>query len=362
MLIVDGHLDLAMNALLYERDITLPLEALRQREAGGVAEQRGTVTLSLPELRTSRAAVVAGTLIARAKPWIDPARTIGRGDIDYPSADMAYAVAMGQLAWYRLLEERGEIRLITTQAGLDKHLARWERGEADPPVGVILLMEGADPIVEPGQVAAWCQAGLRLVSLAHFGHSRYAAGTPPTDPAEGEQDAPLTPRGRELLKKMKDQPIALDLSHLSDTSFFEAAERFEGPVCASHSNARALTKENEARQISDEQIRIIARRGGVIGMAMHWCMLKPTARRATLEHVAEHVDHVCQLAGSARHVGIGSDLDGGFGVEDAPEDVTRYRDVRQLADRLRERGMSEEDVAGVFAGNWLAFYRRVLPG
>lgn len=366
MWIFDGHLDVAMNALLYERDQTLPVEKLRRREAGGAGDDRGGAMVSLPELRGAGVAVIVGTLIARAKPWVNPARKILRNDLDYPDASMAYAAAQGQLAYYRLLESRGLLRIITDAASLDEHLRAWQspRRSSEPlPVGVILLMEGADPIVEPQQVRAWWSQGLRVLGLAHFGHSRYAAGTPSRDPSSPEQDGSLTLLGLELLKHMRELPIALDLTHLSDTSFYQAVDAFDGPVCASHSNCRSIAP--GPRQLSDRQIRLIVERDGVIGVAMHYAMIRQgqglKAADVRLGHVAEHIDHICQLAGSARHVALGTDLDGGFGAEATPADLQSYADLHQLAPLLSQRGFDEADVAAFFHGNWLRFFRRTLP-
>ncbi|MEX0886263.1 MAG: membrane dipeptidase [Phycisphaeraceae bacterium] len=395
----DGHLDLAMNALLYERDQTLSIPALRKREARPNADDRGIATVTLPELRRCGVAAVVATLIARAKPWVDPARRIGRMDLDYPDARMAYAAAQGQLAYYRLLEAQGELRIMTTAGALARQFEQAARVEpaldvagpggatgrsagttgglpantgatggpptrAAPEPGVILLMEGADPIVEPAQVHAWHAAGLRALALAHYGHSRYAAGTPSPDPTGREQDGPLTELGVALLREARELPLAIDLSHLSDTSFYQVIDTWPGRVCASHTNCRALVP--HPRQFSDEQIKLIVERDGVIGMVMYAGMIRPLARDGgrpvdvRLAHVVEHVDHVCQLAGSAKHVALGTDLDGGFGAEATPGDLQRYEDLTRLEPMLRDRGFDDADVAGFFHGNWLRFYSEVL--
>ena len=364
MLIFDGHLDLAMNALLHERDQTLSVAALRQREAAGVDDTRGIATVSLPELRQAGVAVVAATLIVRVKANLDPGRSLRRDTLDYPDASMAYAVAQGQLAYYRLLEKRGEIRILTDLPSLDAHLADWQRVDTTvKPIGVMLLMEGADPIVQPAQIHEWAADGLRILGLAHYGRGRYAAGTPSLDPTSPEQDGPLSPIAYELLEQMAKLPIALDLTHLGDTSFMQAIDAFDGPTCASHSNCRALA--DTVRQLTDEQIKRITQRDGVIGMAMHKAMIhwpgdNPLRSAVSLAQVIEHIDHICQLAGSAAHVALGTDLDGGFGSEACPHDLNDYRDLHKLAPMLADRGFSDADIAGFFHGNWLRFYRQVL--
>ncbi len=398
----DGHLDLAMNALLYERDVTLPVAALRKRERQPNPDDRGVATVSLPELRRCGVAVAAATLIARTKPWVDPARRIGRMDLDYPEASMAYAAAQGQLAYYRLLEARRELRIITDAAALNEHFEQATRiapatpatpaaagattvqagavdhpgqrslaGPAsatpDPPQpGIILLMEGADPIVEPAQIHQWHAQGLRALALAHYGHSRYAAGTPSPDPASHEQDGPLTPLGHELLREARELPLAIDLSHLSDQSFYQVVDAWPGRLCASHTNCRALVPNQ--RQFTDEQIKLIIEREGVVGVVTYAGMIRPLARdggRAAdvrLAQLVEHIDHVCQIAGSARHVGLGSDLDGGFGAEATPAELNDYADLLKLEPLLRERGFDDQDVAGFFHANWRRFYHDVLSG
>ena len=196
-------------------------------------------------------------------------------------------------------------------------------------------MEGADPIVDVDQAAAWWDLGLRSVNLAHYGKSRYAVGT--------GGDGPLTPDGVQLLKEFERLGMILDATHLSDTSFFQALDTFGGPVLASHNNCRALVP--DGRQFSDEQIRLLIDRGAVIGAALDAWMLAPgwvrgqTTRDVVgLDAVADHIDHVCQLAGNARHAAIGSDLDGGFGTEQVPAGLDRISDLQKLDAILAARG------------------------
>lgn len=371
-LLFDGHLDIAMNALDYERDQTLTVEEIRKRETPAPEDDRGVCMVTLPELRAGNTAVVTATLFARTKPWIDPRRKPRRDNSDWPSADMTHAVARGQLAYYELLMGRGELNLITSKGELQAHLDLWrQRGsslaaaQSASPLGVILMMEGADPITRVEELGEWYELGLRCLSLAHFGHSRFACGTPPADPKSTETDGPLKELGRALLKEMARLRVALDLTHLSDISFWEAIERYDGPVCATHSDCRALSP--TPRQLDDAQLRAIIERDGVIGMAIHNGMLKWTDGQAPprdsvgLGVVADHIEHVCNLAGDAKHVAIGSDLDGGYGRDRTPRELDTHRDLQRLAPLLRDRGFSEDDVANVFSGNWLRFYDRVLP-
>lgn len=219
-------------------------------------------------------------------------------------------------------------------------------------------MEGADPIVTPAQVGEWWSLGLRFVGPAHYGRSHYAYGT--------GVDGPLSPQGVELLREMRRAGMALDATHLSDASFRAALEVFDGPVLASHHNCRALVPGD--RQLADEQIAALIERDAVIGAALDAWMLHPGWERGktspqvvSLEAVADHIDRVCQIAGDARHAAIGSDLDGGFGTEQTPRDLDTFADLHKLEGILARRGYSSEDVAAVFHGNWLRFFRRALP-
>ncbi len=361
-MIIDAHLDLAMNALRYERDQQLTVEAIRRWEHPGVDDGRGAATVSLPALRDAGVAVVTATILARCKPWVDPKRKPGRTDIDYPEPAMAHAYAHAELAYYRLFERRGAFRVIRTAADFDAHLASWR---PDGPIGLILMLEGADPVSEPIEIGDWHAAGVRCLSLAHYGHSRYAAGTPSTNLDHPEPDAPLTDLGVELLRAMEPLNVALDLTHTADRSLAQALDLYGGPVCATHCNTRALC--DAPRQLSDDQIKAIAGRGGVIGAVLYNGMIDPgyhrdpNRGRVRLTDLVRHVDHICQLTGSRDHVGLGSDLDGGFGVEHCPYDFDTYPDVLKLGEALRDSGFNDDEIDGFFAGNWARFWRGVLP-
>ena len=355
MLVIDGHLDLSMNALQGNRDLRQAVHTIRTLEKGAPGKDRGLGTVAFPEMRRGRVALCFATLIARSTGH--PA-----ADIDYGSTAQAFGVARGQLAYYLALEVQGYVRLIADRAGLDAHLAEWVRWDAlerpdpasVPPLGMVLSMEGADPILDPGQLEAWWDAGLRLLGPTHYGPGRYAGGT--------GTELGLTELGRPLLDEMERLGVPLDLTHLSDEAFWEALAHFDGPVLASHSNCRALVPHQ--RQFSDEQLRAIVERGGVVGAAFDAWMLKPgwiASRGAapdpevTLATVVEHIDHVCQLAGDSLHAAIGTDLDGGFGLEQSPADLDTIADLQLLPELLAGRGYDRDDVAAIMHGNWLRF-------
>jgi membrane dipeptidase len=218
----------------------------------------------------------------------------------------------------------------------------------------MLSLEGADSMVTLGHLERSYTDGLRAVGPAHYGPGTYAQGTDAT--------GGLGPRGRELLSEMDRLGIILDATHLCDDSFWEALEHFKGPVWASHSNCRSLVPHN--RQYSDEQIKALVGRGAVIGGALDaWMMTPgwirgkttPDAVGLKLDKLVEHIDHVCQLAGNARHSGIGSDLDGAFGREQTPADLETIADLARLPAMFAARGYSKADTDGIMAGNFINF-------
>src|SRR3954447_9822824 len=276
--IFDSHLDLAWSACSFNRDLTLPVDEIRRREAHMTDERsRGRNVLSLPELRAAGVACCVGTLLARGGPAQSPQLTYKRTDLDHANPTLAYAAAHEQLAWYRLLESQGHLKMIRSAAELDTHWQAWAetRLAANAPkaairspqsaIGVILSMEGTDPIVTPDHVHDWFAAGLRAAGLAHYGRGQHAYGT--------GVDGPLSAAGIEVLRTMDDVGMILDVTHLSDQSMAQALEYFDGPVLASHHNCRALVPGD--RQLSDDQIKQIVARGGVIGAALDAWMLYP---------------------------------------------------------------------------------------
>jgi membrane dipeptidase len=354
MIIFDAHLDLAWNAIDWNRDLRLPVADIRrsEREQGMNGKGRGVGTVSFPELRRGKVAIFIATLLARLmRPNAMPA--IQR----YSSMEAAYAAAYGQLAYYRAMEEEGHLRWIKDLPSLEAHLQAWQRNDTgDLPLGFILSMEGADPVLSPEQVQEWWDAGLRLIGPAHYGVSPYAHGT--------GTEGGLFPPGKPLLKEMERVGMILDVTHLSDQCFDEALDVYGGPVLASHHNCRALVPDQ--RQLTDDQIKRLIARGAVIGTALDCWMLHPGWVRGQtmpeeagvkLEAMVDHIDRVCQLAGNARHAAIGTDLDGGFGREQSPYDLDTIADLQRLPDLLRRRGYKDDAVEGIMHGNWVRFFR-----
>jgi membrane dipeptidase len=348
MLIIDAHLDLSWNALGWNRDLTQTVKQIRQAEACMEGKARGRNTVSFPDMRRGEIGIALATVLSRCNPR-------GKSTIDFRTQEIACATAQGQLAYYRLLEQQGICEMLCDWLSLRSSFAQWTNANLTPPFGFILSMEGADPILSPKHAEDWYADGLRVVGLAHYGPSAYAHGT--------GSEGGLTAQGRELLSVMEELNIILDLTHLADQSFWEAIDLFRGPVLASHNNCRAITPGD--RQYSDEQIKAIIERNGVIGAAFDAWMMAPgwspdraKSTTVTLASSINHIDHICQLAGNANHIAIGSDLDGGFGTEQSPEDLDTIADLQKLAPLLQQRGYSPTDVEAIFHRNWLQFFER----
>lgn len=359
MFIVDAHLDLAYNALGYGRDPRHSLAHIRTTEKRD--PRRGQATVSFEAMQEGGIGLCFGTL------FVSPASRKNASfttDIIYHNDQEAHKLAMDQLDYYhRLADEDTRIRLVGSLADLDEVIASHTNlpegsslREVDKLIGIVPLMEGADPIRQPEEVEYWYERGLRLIGLA-WDDTRYSDG-------DWQAKRGLTDDGRFLLEIMAEYNFILDLTHMSDQAIFEALDRYEGPVIASHSNGRALVP-NE-RHLSDDQIRLIGQRGGVIGTVLFNKFLRAgqamgdPKHLVTLDHVVAHIDHVCQVLGSAAHAGIGSDLDGGFGREDIPAEMDSIADEHLIAARLAERGYATMDIVNIMGGNWLNLLRGVL--
>ncbi len=345
-----------MNAIEWNRDLTRPIEEIRAREAGLTDKpDRGKGTVSFGEMRRGGVGLCVATQIAR---YVAPDSDLQ----GWNSPEQAWAMTQAQLAWYRAMEERGELVQIRDRAGLDRHVREWtseERGarsEKRGAIGYILSLEGADSILTPKHLERAYAQGLRAVGPAHYGPGRYAYGTNST--------GDLGTQGRELLKEMERLGIILDVTHLCDESLRDALDHFRGPLWASHSNSRSLVPHN--RQFSDDHIRELIDRRAVIGAVMDAWMLvpgwvrgqtTPQSANVTLDTVVNHIDRVCQIAGNSQHSMIGSDLDGAFGREQCPSDVDTIADLKNLEDVLSARGYSPQDVENVFSENFLRFLR-----
>lgn len=352
-LIIDSHLDLAWNALHLRRDLTRPVAVVRQSDPPEITARYGTCTVTLPELRRGRVGIVFGTVMVR----IDPTGSYEGSGMRVQT--QCYAAARGHAAYYEALERAGEVRIVRTAADLERIRRLWrEAGDTSSlPVGVVMAMESSDPIVDVDQVHHWHDVGVRCASLSHYGIGAWAHGT-------GTQGGLFAP-ARELLEAYRMAGIVLDVTHLTDEGLWQALEWYDGPVAASHHNCRTLVPGQ--RQLDDAMIRELIRRDAVIGTSFDLWMLDPAfergkknPRRVGLEGVVDQIDHVCRLAGSTRHAAIGSDLDGGYGLEQSPADMDTVADVRHLDGILERRGYTAQDRDNIFHGNWLRLLGRVL--
>ncbi|MGN6800518.1 MAG: dipeptidase [Ginsengibacter sp.] len=351
-LIFDAHLDLSMNAMEWNRDLILTVKDIREREKGKSDKpDRGNGTVSLAEMRKGKIGICVATMIAR---YVKPGSLLP----GWNSQEQAWAQTQGQLAWYRAMEDRREMKQIKDVNSLKDHLTNWESGnDEDLPIGYILSLEGADSIVNMKYLEKNYENGLRAVGPAHYGPGVYAYGT--------DSEGGLGTKGLELLKEMERLNIILDATHLCDESFWEALDNFNGHVWASHNNCRALVQHN--RQFSDEQIKALIERHAVIGAAFDAWMLKPNWQRGKsnpkdegvfISNVIDHIDHICQLAGNSLHSGIGTDLDGAFGTEQCPADLDTIADLQKIPDLLKERGYSKEDIDNIMYKNWIRFLEK----
>ena len=363
MFTIDAHLDLATNALSLNRDLKKPVQIIRDKERFlelTDTQDRGKGTVSLPALRQGNVGLVVATIIARFSEVGRPIPSLNL--VGWHSPEQAYAFAQAQLAWYRVMEDQGEMTQITNLPELDAHLNLWADTTVPndtKPVGYVLSLEGADSIIDLSYLHRYYENGLRAVGPAHFGLGRYAAGT-------HSDGSGLTALGRELLREMDALNIILDLTHLTDNGFFEAMAIFGGTVWASHQNCRALV--HGERQFSDDQLKAIIERDGVIGGALDTWMLhndvkpggnnSPKTLGINLEKLVDHFDHICQLAGNARHIAFGTDLDGLFGLEQSPYDLDTVADLPKYEHILIRRGYSQDDIEAVFHKNWLRLIRR----
>ncbi len=353
MIIFDGHLDLALNGVDWNRDLRQTVDDIRAQEQSlGMTEAgRCTNTLSLPELKHSELAICLATLLARMEQPIN--HTFG-----WTSPHTCYAMAQAHLAYYRALEQDGFVKILRNKSGLTTHFDEYRRNPEQSALGIILTMEGADPLLQPDTILEFHAAGLRALGLTHYGCNRYGGGT--------RSEVGLSLDAEPLLKNCEQLGITIDMTHLSDVAFWQVAKRFQGRVHASHQNARAIC--NWQRQFSDEQIRFVIERDGVLGVSMDVIMLQEgyvrgiTSPEETLQRAVDQIEHVIQLAkGSVDNIALGTDLDGGYGCEQTPVDLNRYRDLQKLVQIMKNRGFPEQDIEAIFHGNWLRFFTEVLP-
>ncbi len=337
-MLIDAHLDLSYNAL--DRGVNVLVPASEQ-----VADAEGIPTVGLPDLRAGGVGLICATLFMSPFNEAEPSRA------GYRTAQQAFDQCQHHLAWYRKQVADGQLRLITRGKELEN---LFPPDVESPAIPVILLMEGADSIRSPEDVAMYFQTGIRAVGLA-WKRTRYAGGT--------GAPGPLTSDGRQLVIALDTAGMIHDASHLAEESFWDLLRLSDGPVMASHSNCRAIVPTD--RQLSDEMIRAIVQRDGVIGINFFDRFLLPPRelhqRRARLADVVRHIRHICDIAGDTHHVGIGTDMDGGLGQNEIPEEIRSSADLPKVGDALQTSGFNLEEMGAILRGNWLRFFQRHLP-
>jgi membrane dipeptidase len=364
MLIADSHQDLAYNMLAFGRDYTLSADETRRREAAsGLAPRRDDTLLGWPEYQRGQVALIFSVLFAT------PARLRDGDDDSVVYADLSEAnqIYHRQLDIYHQLgeDQPDKFRLIEQRSDLQAVLSNWERravqedDRSAAEVGLLILMEGAEGIQSPSELEEWWAGGVRIIGPAWAGN-RFCGGT-------GEPGK-LTRAGYALLEQMAALNFGLDLSHMDEAAALQALDFYPGRIIASHSNARALLKGlNTNRHLSDAVIKRLIEREGVIGIVLYNGFLQPGWKKGDprqdvrLERAVAQIDYICQIAGSAGHVGIGSDFDGGFGRQSAPAEIDTIADLQKLAPLLAEKGYSEEDIASILGINWIKFVQTILP-
>ncbi len=348
--LVDAHLDMAYNALRYGRDLTLPVAEIREAEQGRCPN--GIATVSIPTLLEGNVGLAFGSIFLMPAnfPDTDPPHPL----TSYFDSQEAHHKGWAQVDYYhRLADESADVTLITDLPALRALISNWQNENKQ--VGIVPAIEGAAVIRQPEEVELWVERGVRMIGLA-WDDTPYSAGG-------WRGGGELTKMGYALLEAMAQYDLILDISHMAEKATFQALEAYEGVAVASHSNAEALVGLGE-RHLKDSQIRALGESAGMIGVVLYNRFLKRGFTKGeakslvTLDDVAAHIDHICQLLGNANHVGIGSDFDGGLGAADIPSELDNCADLYKLGSKLKEKGYADDDISGILGENWLNLLRR----
>jgi membrane dipeptidase len=360
MLVVDAHEDLAWNILTFQRDYLRPVAETRRLEIGSEAvQENGESCIGYPEWIEGKVAIVFATLFAAPR-----RSTLGavKGESSYSTTEEAYTLYKQQIDTYHhwVKQTPDKLTLVDSRAALEEVLATWADGySGQRKVGLVILMEGADGVRTPAEVSTWKEWGVRLIGPA-WNRTQYVGGT-------GEPGG-FTDSGLHLLQAMTEHDLILDLSHLADEAVPQAFEHFPGMIVATHANARALLPSARApeRHLTDAAIKGVAERNGVVGVVLANFFLRDGYGRdsqrtdVTLDHIAAHIDHMAQLVGNTRHIGIGSDFDGGFGLSRIPTGIDSVADLQRIGGHLSQRNYSDSQIEGILGGNWLRVLRDTL--
>ncbi len=362
-LIIDSHEDLSWNMVNLDRDYTRSAYETRKQEVNTpIPAFNGNTLLGRPQYIQGKVALVFGTLFCDA-------RRLDQGKypvLNYETPQEAHDCYRRNLdAYLRLTDEHpDDFRLILSQPALAAHWQAWQAFDEDetlpaPPTGIVILMEGAEGVREPAEVEQWYEWGVRLIGPAWAGN-RYCGGT--------REPGPLTKLGFELLERMAEVGMVLDISHMDHESARQSLDIYPGQVIASHANAEALIRDIPInRHLKDETIQQLVARDGVMGIVplnafLDWDWRHRGGREGmSLDHIVAQIDHVCQIAGDTRHVALGTDFDGGFGVESVPPELDTIADLPKLTPLLKKKGYNQEDIARIFSGNWHRILVNNLP-
>jgi membrane dipeptidase len=361
--LIDAHEDLAVNILGFKRDYRRSAADTRRLEADTPNAERngGEATLGWPDYQSGQVAMVFATLFIAprhlAKEWDTQA---------YKDPTEARRLHEAQLdAYQRLCDDSPDkFRLVRSRSELKSTLDLWKQAPADfpqstYPVGMMVTMEGAEGLGRVEELEYWWEHGVRLVGPV-WGGGRYCGSN--------REPGPVTPEGRRLMEKMAELGFMLDLSHMSEQSILQTLDFYPGVIAATHANARALVKGSTSQRLfSDKCIAGLIERDGVMGVVPFNTFLVPEWKITDPRHtvplslIADQIDHICQIAGDARHAAIGTDFDGGFGWPSIPAELDTIADMPKLIPILHARGYNEDDIAAIFHGNWERTLERSLP-
>jgi len=363
-LIIDAHQDLAYNILTLKRDYRRSTAETRAIEdpQPKIFERVGKSLLGWPEYQQGQVGLVIATIFIMAEK-----HSSGQWDqVFYKDFQQARSQHKQQMDIYRRLcqENSDMFTLVCSKKDLHDVISPWQETPADypqttHPVGLLISMEGAEGIEHPDELYEWWQAGLRIIGPVWAG-GRFCGGT--------MEAGAFTKEGLAFLDRMAEVGFPMDIAHMNERSARQALDHFPGTVIASHGNTRALIKEDpHERQFSDDVLKQLIQRDGIVGMLPYNNFLDSdwkkgnNRQQVTLQHVVANIDHICQMAGNTRHVGIGTDFDGGFGWPDIPLELDSIADLPKLAPLLADKGYTESDINAIFHGNWQRFLESVLP-
>jgi len=358
--IIDAHEDIACSALSFHRDLCLSAAETRQHEKGSLYPvwNHGETTLGWPEYQRGKIAVIFATLFSAPAAYSGGAWDV----MSYHNPIEAHQLTSQQIDYYHQLceEHPDKFKLIYTRRDLSEVLAPYEQDvEGEHPVGLVLLLEGAEGLDSPERLEEYYERGLRQVGPVWAG-TRYCAGT--------NEDRPFDKEGRALLEVMASLNLPLDISHMRESAALTAMDLYPGIITASHANAQKVTGNTHHRHLTDTVIRRLQERGGTIGVVPFnkflipdWSMEGDHRERVPLERVAAQIDYYCQMSGNSQHAAIGSDFDGGFGYPNIPLEMDTIADLQKLDPILTKMGYTAEDKNNIFHSNWKKHLENILP-